>query len=210
MSFFKTHLPPTLHNAAGTLIASAILAVLAGLVVFIKAFRDFSVPLWSVVLLFAVCLIAAITLSKKKNQKYTTAITDIQKEQAKRQQEITDANTEAQTKDHNTIAGNQKTIERLTGENAEMKWSKEASDQQQTQMAKIYAQEIANFTEAHAQEIARLTEAHTKECQNDKAALAANQKVISDYQQENQTLKGKLSQLPRPPGPAPGSRGTIR
>lgn len=94
MSFFNTHLPSTLHNAAGTLLASAILAVLAGLVVFIKAFRNFSVPLWLVFILFAALVLLVIVLSKKQNKKHSAVIAE-------------------------THAKDQKTIERLIGSNAQ-------------------------------------------------------------------------------------------
>ena len=191
MSFFKTHLPPTLHNAAGTIIAAAILTVLGGLVVFIKAVRDFPVPLWAVVILFAVCVIPAILLSKKKNQKYTETVADVQKEQANRQQAIIDAHSETQAK-------NQNTIERLTGENTEMKRSKEAFDQQQTQIATTYAHEIATLTQSHAKEIENMNEAHAK-------ALSINQQMIAQLRQDNKSLKSQIPPKPEQPGLAPGS-----
>lgn len=112
MNFFKTHLPPTLHNAAGTLIAAAVLAVLAGLAVFIKEFRDFSVPLWSVVILFAASFLSVIVLSKRKNQKHS-AVT------ATRQEEYSDAKDALAQTHSDTQAKDQKTIERLTASNAQ-------------------------------------------------------------------------------------------
>lgn len=112
MNFLETHLPPTLHNAAGTLIAAAVLAVLAGLAVFIKAFRDFSVPLWLVVILFAASFLSAMILSKRKNQKHS-AVT------AARQKEYSDAKDALAQIHSTTQAEGQKTIERLTASNAQ-------------------------------------------------------------------------------------------
>ena len=95
MSFFKTHLPPTLHNAAGTLIASAILAILAVLVVFIKQIRDLSVPIWMVLILFSVLLAVVAIYIRTKNQKHAEAVANLNEKQS---EEILALNSAADAK----------------------------------------------------------------------------------------------------------------
>ena len=111
MSFLKTHLPPTLHNAAGTLIAVGVLAVGAGLIAFIRPLRDAAVPLWVVVILLVSCIAVAFVRSKTQNQKRLHSIAQLQERQAAEIAALTKSRAEQHVKD-------QKTIERLTQANS--------------------------------------------------------------------------------------------
>jgi type III secretory pathway component EscV len=65
MSFWKDHLPPTLHNAAGTIIATALLAVVAVLLAFIGSVRNFPIPLWAVIASLVIIAIPLLLRVKK-------------------------------------------------------------------------------------------------------------------------------------------------
>ena len=80
MNSLKPHIAPTLHNAIGGLITAAVLALVGGVVWFVSALRDLSVPLWLALLLVAAWTALLIVRSAKKNQQHSTAIAALLKE----------------------------------------------------------------------------------------------------------------------------------
>jgi hypothetical protein len=52
----KEHLPPTLHNAAGTIIATVVLAAAGGLYFWLRGIGSISLPIWFLALVSVVIL----------------------------------------------------------------------------------------------------------------------------------------------------------
>ena len=81
MSFFRKHLPPTLHNAFGTVIGTVLLGGGAAVVGFVRPVRDFllalafvAVPLWTVVVPFSCCAGLLLVLRHRRKKKAAAAI----------------------------------------------------------------------------------------------------------------------------------------
>ena len=70
----KHHIAPTLHSAVGGLIAASVIAMSASMGLFVKAFRDLSVPLWIVLLFFSAWIAAVAFYIRAKKQKHASEI----------------------------------------------------------------------------------------------------------------------------------------
>lgn len=83
MKFIKNHIDhDTWSNAKGMLLGTAILAVLGGMLAFIKTFRDFPIPFWQVLILLIGWTSLFFYLLKHRNKKQSDTVITLQKEQS--------------------------------------------------------------------------------------------------------------------------------